>query len=361
MTTTALRNPDGALLRIARRRDQPRGAASISGTGWSRSLWRWARPAGAAITLALVIWRLGAGPFLDGVRAVDGRALAAAAVIGLLTTLCCAWRWTIVARGLGVRLSLAAAVAAYYRSLFLNLTLPGGVVGDVHRGVSHGRDVDDVGRGLRAVAWERAAGQVVQVVITVAVLMALPSPVRSSMPLVAVTLAAATVIVAVFVGRVRPGGGSSRWARLRNAMAGDVRHGLLTRRALPAIVLASTVVVIGHAVTLVIAARTAGTTAPLSRMLPLARLAMMAMVLPSLAGWGPREGATAWVFGAAGLGAAQGVATAVVYGVMVLVASLPGVVVLVAVWLRRARPAVRREPLPARIGVVSRSEGAADA
>ena len=144
-------------------------------------------------------------------------------------------------------------------------------------------------------------------------------------------------------------------------MAGDVREGLLTRRALPAIVLASTVVVIGHAVTLVIAARTAGTTAPLSRMLPLALLAMMAMVLPSLAGWGPREGATAWVFGAAGLGAGQGVATAVVYGVMVLVASLPGAVVLVAVWLRRARPAVRREPLPARIRVASRSEGAADA
>jgi len=360
MTTTAARNPDGALVRIARRSDQPEGASRISGTGWSRSLWRWARPAGAAITLAVVVWRLGAGPFLDGVRAVDGRALAAAAAIGVLTTLCCASRWTIVARGLGVRLSLPAAVAAYYRSLFLNLTLPGGVVGDVHRGVSHGRDVDDVGRGLRAVAWERAAGQVVQVVITVAVLLALPSPVRSSMPLVALALAA-TAIGALLVVRVRSRGGRSRWARLRNAMAGDVRDGLLTRRALPVIVLASAVVVIGHAVTLLIAARTAGATAPVSRMLPLALIAMMTMVLPSVAGWGPREGATAWVFGAAGLGAGQGVATAVVYGVMVLVASLPGAVVLVAGWLRRPRPRVRREPLPARIRVVGRSEGAADA
>ena len=63
---------------------------------------------------------------------------------------------------LGVDCRCRAAVAAYYRSLFLNTTLPGGVVGDVHRGVSHGRDVGDVGRGLRAVAWERSAGQVVQ-------------------------------------------------------------------------------------------------------------------------------------------------------------------------------------------------------
>ena len=144
----------------------------------SRTVWAWARLAGAAATLAVLVWRLGAGPFLDGVRTVDGRALAAAAGLAVLTTVCCAWRWKIVARGLGVDLPLPAAVAAYYRSLFLNVTLPGGVVGDVHRGVSHGRDVSDVGRGLRAVAWERSAGQVVQVVLTVVVLLALPSPVQ---------------------------------------------------------------------------------------------------------------------------------------------------------------------------------------
>jgi hypothetical protein len=44
---------------------------------------------------------------------------------------------------------------------------------------------------------------------------------------------------------------------------------------------------------------------------------------------------TAWAFAAAGLGASLGVATAVVYGVMVFVASLPGAVVLVAAWVRR--------------------------
>jgi uncharacterized membrane protein YbhN (UPF0104 family) len=66
-------------------------------------------------------------------------------------------------------------------------------------------------------------------------------------------------------------------------------------------------------------------------------LVLLAMVLPSVGGWGPREGAAAWVFGAAGLGAAQGIATAVVYGVLVFVACLPGGVVLVVAWLRRTR------------------------
>jgi hypothetical protein len=179
------------------------------------------------------------------------------------------------------------------------------------------------------------------------------------MPLAVAALVAA-VIAVVLLGRARPGAGRSRWARVRRAIADDVRDALMARRAWPAIVLASALVVIGHTTTFVIAARTAGATASLSQMLPLALLVMLAMVLPSVAGWGPREGATAWVFGAAGLGAGQGVATAVVYGVMVLVASLPGAVVLVAVWLRRARPPRRPEPLPARIRVARQPEGAAD-
>ena len=254
--------------------------------------------------LAVLVWRLGTGPFLDGIRTIDGRALAAAAGIAVLTTVCCAWRWKTVARGLGVDLSLPVAVAAYYRSLFLNVTLPGGIVGDVHRGVSHGRDVRDVGRALRAVAWERSAGQVVQAVLTVVVLLALPSPVQSSMPLVALAVAVALCGV-VLVAKARADGRSA-WARSRRAVARDIRDGLLARRAWLGIALASALVVAGHTITFLIAARTAGTTAPFSQMLPIALLVMLAMVLPSVGGWGPREGVTAWAFGAAGLGVQQG-------------------------------------------------------
>src|SRR5581483_9300409 len=168
-------------------------------------------PAVAAAVLAVVVRRLGTGPFLDGVRALDARALLAAAAIVFLATSCCAWRWTVVARDLGLRLSLPAAVASYYRCLFLNVTLPSGVAGDVHRAVSHGRDVHDVGRAVRAVVWERTAGQVVQVLLTVSVLLVLPSPARSFMPFAAAALVAVAACVAV-VGRVH----GRRWARMRN-------------------------------------------------------------------------------------------------------------------------------------------------
>jgi glycosyltransferase 2 family protein len=298
----------------------------------------WVHLAVAAATLAVLVWRLGTGPFLDGLGTVDFGTLAAASGLALLTTVCCAWRWRIVARGLGVELPMRTAVAAYYRSLFLNVTLPGGVLGDVHRGISHGRDTSDVGRGLRAVAWERSAGQVVQVVITVAVLLVVASPVRSVMPFVALALLAAAAGVAL-AARAGPAAGRSRWARFRGATARDLREALLARRAWPAIALLSALVVAGHAATFLIAARAAGVAAPTSEMLPLALIVLQAAALPNVGGWGPREGVAAWAFAAAGLGASLGVATAVAYGVMVFVASLPGAVVLVVAWMSRTRSA----------------------
>jgi hypothetical protein len=148
----------------------------------------------------------------------------------------------------------------------------------------------------------------------------------------------------LLLARARLGGARSPWARLRRAAAGDLRDGLFARRAWPSIAVASVLVVGGHAATFLLAARTAGISSPPSQMLPIALIVMAAMVLPSVGGWEPREGITAWAFGAAGLGAQKGVATAVVYGIMVLVVSLPGAAVLLVAWFRRNGPPERMQP-----------------
>lgn len=277
--------------------------------------WALARLLVGAAILALLVREIGAAPFTDALHRIHPLALMAALLLGLATTVCCAWRWTLVARALGVPVPLRTAVAAYYRSLFLNSTLPGGVLGDVDRGVSQGRRVGRVGRSLQAVVLDRAAGQVVQVAVTAVVLLVPASPVRAWAPLVALG-AAALVAVALVLGR--------RW-------------GLLAREVWPGLLLASVAVVVGHTATFLVAARSAGVDVSTSRLLPLALLVLLAMAVPaSVAGWGPREGAAAWVFGAAGLGAAQGVTVSVVYGVLALVSTLPGAGVLLLAW--RSRP-----------------------
>jgi len=316
-----------------------------------RTWWSWARLLGGAAILAVLVRQLGTGPFLHGLRTVDAPTMAAATGIAAATTLCCAWRWTLVARGLGIAVPLREAVPAYYRSQFLNSTLPGGVLGDLHRGVLHGRGGGNVGLGLRAVGWERLAGQLVQAALAVLVLLALPSPVRTAMPAVLAGLAVAVVVVLVVAFGTPLVGGRSRWARIVRAAGGDLRTGLLARRAWPGIVAASAVVVVGHVATFLIAARAAGVAASTARLLPLALLILLAMTMPiTVGGWGPREGAAAWAFGAAGLGAGAGVATAVVYGVLALVANLPGALVLAAelAGAGNRRPAPPRSPALAR-------------
>ena len=300
----------------------------------SRGSWSLARMSVGAAILVVLIWRLGAGAFLEPLHQLDAWSLAAAVGIAVPTTVCCAWRWRLVSRGLGSELPLGEAVGAYYQSQFLNTVLPGGVLGDVHRGVRRGHDVGDLGRALRAVAWERTAGQVVQIALTIVVLLVLPSPLRSSMPVIALAVVVAA-LGAVVVARKLPRRGSSAPARAARAVTTDVR-GLLAGRIWPGVVLASTVVVVGHAITFLVAARAAGSTVSPTRLLPLVLLVLLVTALPTnFAGWGPREGGAAWVFPLAGLGADQGVATAVIYGVMVFVATLPGAAVLVVAWLRR--------------------------
>ncbi|MFE3552600.1 lysylphosphatidylglycerol synthase transmembrane domain-containing protein [Streptomyces kronopolitis] len=319
-----------------------------------RSRWAaWLRMlAGLAILVALG-WHLGSGAFVSGLRRIDAGTLLAGLGIGLLTTVCSAWRWSLVARGLGLRLPLGRAVADYYRALFLNAALPGGVLGDVHRAVRHGQSSGDLGRGVRAVVLERTAGQLVLLVAGAAVLLARPSPVLAPVarfltsPAVALSAAAVAVLLAVAALRLRARRGASRAERAVRRTLAEVRQGLLARAVWPGVALSSAAVLTGYLGMFVLAARVAGATAPVAELVPLVVLALLAMALPlNVGGWGPREGVAAWAFGAAGLGAAQGLTAAVVYGVLAFVASLPGAAVLLvrrSVTRRGERPQIALE------------------
>jgi uncharacterized membrane protein YbhN (UPF0104 family) len=302
-----------------------------------------------------VLWflgrELGAAPFEDGLRAVTWQGVVAAVTLTVLTTVCSAWRWQVVARALGTDIGLPRATGAYYRSLFLNSVLPGGILGDVHRAVTQGRRAGDVAQAVRAVGWERLCGQVIQAVVTAVVLLTLPSPVRPVLPYVLAGIAG-VVGCAVLVVSVAARLGRSRPARAARAIATDLRRGLLVRGVWPQVTLASLLVVTGHTAVFVIAARVAGSTAPLGELIALLMVIQIAAGIPlSIGGWGPREGAAAWAFAAAGLGAANGVTVSTLYAVLMLVAVTPGAGLLLKDAVRRRNgrrhPEVRSGPDPA--------------
>jgi hypothetical protein len=239
---------------------------------------RWVRIVVGTAVLGALAWRLGTGPFADGVRAVSPWAVVVALVVTAGTTWCCAARWTLVSARVGAPVPLRTAYVAYYRSQLVNVTLPGGVVGDVHRGLRH---------GWRGVLWERGVGQLVQVALVVALV--LPSPYR--------------------------------WLGLAVVACLAVAGG--------AVVLLSAAAVAGHLLVFLVAAQAAGATLPPLVLLPVGALVLLGSSVPlSVAGWGPREGVAAWAFTAAGSTAAVGLTVAVTFGVLATVATLPGLFAL---------------------------------
>jgi hypothetical protein len=190
---------------------------------------------------------------------------------------------------------------------------------------------------VRAVAWERLSGQVIQAALTAIVLLTLPSPVRPALPWILAAIAgvagcaALVVLAAARRGRSRP-------ARAARAIATDLRRDLLVTGVWPQVTLASVLVVAGHTATFVIAARVAGSTAPLGELIALLMVIQIAAGIPlSVGGWGPREGIAAWAFAAAGLGAASGVTVSTLYAVIMLAAVAPGAGLLVGDAVRRRR------------------------
>jgi glycosyltransferase 2 family protein len=281
---------------------------------------------GAGIAVpALLVAKLGTGPVLAAWHAVDARTALAALAIGALTTVASAARWGRAARITGdPPLRLHTAVADCYQALMVNSTLPAGIVGDVERAAR---------RGPRAVVAERLAGQVMLVATGSAALLA---PDSAGAVLVGLPLAA-LVGRAVWTRRGAVGMAASG-SRVRSIARAVLDPGVL---ALSAVALA------GYVATFVLAAGAAGVTAPVTALLGPVLLALLAMSVPlGVGGWGPREAAAAAGFGAAGLGAGGGLTAAVVYGLLALVACLPGLAVIAIRAAGRWRTSAPGSPAP---------------
>lgn len=314
--------------------------SAVTGEPAAEVWWRrpWTRTAVGVGILIAILFAVGAEPFVRGITSVTPAAVVAALALTAVATAAAAWRWRVIAARLGLRLGWRESLAAYYGSQFLNTVLPGGVMGDVHRAVSHGRSVDQVAQAARAVAAERMVGQAVQLLLAFVVLASIGISAYApamGLLLVLVGVVGAAAIAAVVSRRVRTML-QREWTILRDAL-GTV--GTIVR-----VVAASIVVVCAYVAMFVVACVAVGIDAGPERVTAAAVIAVVAASIPlSIGGWGPREGAAAWAFGAAGLGAATGIAAATAFGVLAMIAVAPGAVVVAASVLRRRRGAVARE------------------
>lgn len=299
-----------------------------------RVLWRYALGAALLIGLAVTLDSVAIGAAIGG--ASPGW-LIAAVLLSVPQVALSAWRWRYTAARLGAPLGRRQAYAEYYLATFLNQVLPGGVAGDAARAWRHARNLDARHAAWQAVVIERASGQFVLLLCALAALTA-SLPLQSAL-VRAVDGRAGWIIAALLAGALAVGVAVllRRRGQPSGRIAAVLGRSLLARDVWPVQLMASAGVVLSYITVYICCARMIGVTLPTAELWPLVPWVLFAMAIPlSVAGWGVREGAAAVIWAAAGLDPAQGVAISVTYGLVVLLSSLPGALVLLR---QRARVA----------------------
>lgn len=307
------------------------------------------------VALLAALWTLVDGQeVLRLLRTADWGWLFAAYVAANLQIVFSAFRWQLTARALDQSIPTGRAILEYYLSQLLNLTLPSGILGDAGRAMRMRHQAGMV-RASQAVLIERMAGQIALFVVlfagfaAVSVMdhgMAIPDWVARMMLTIALILCGA---VAVFVLlRAVPG----PVARMAQGFGTASARALCAPDVWPQQIVLSAATVTCNLAAIAFAARATGTDLPLAAILTIGPLMLTAMLLPiSAGGWGVREGTAAALWPLIGGTAAAGVAASVAFGLVIMAASLPGIVMLLG-------PARLRKPLaPACDTDLARVEG----
>jgi glycosyltransferase 2 family protein len=291
-----------------------------------------ARFALSGALLWLLLSRTDAEALMARLAAIDPGWLTAAFALTLVQVVLISWRWAVIMAGLKASIGTGRALRINLAAFFLGQALPTSIAGDAWR-VWKIRSLGfDIGTGLRGVLIDRTTAMIglVLVVLPTAPLLLARMPDPAMRWSVAAGLAIGAVLLALALSADRLSG---RWAsgRLSGvAEFGRAVRGLLSRpvTAIP-IIGVSVVVHLLAGVTMWLIAGSLGLGVGLVDCLVLMPPIVLVAGMPlSIAGWGLREGAVVAVFALVGVPMEGALLMSVLLGLLLLLVSLPGGLVL---------------------------------
>lgn len=239
-----------------------------------------------------------------------------------------ALRWRLTARALDQVIPLGHALREYYLSQIVNQSLPGGVLGDAGRAVRarHGAGLKRAGQ---AVVFERLAGQLVLLIVTLGAIIGVavvpggivlpdwvPQLVTGGLGIIGLA------VVALWLVRRGQGAVGRQTRDWTGAFFGAVLH----PRVLPEQILLSLATTVLNLLAFAMCARAVGTELPLVSVMIVVPLILFTMLVPiSVSGWGLREGAASALFPVIGATATQGFAASFAFGLVFMASVLPAI------------------------------------
>ena len=240
-----------------------------------------------------------------------------------------AYRWMYISSKNGSEMNFLYCLKFYYISTFINNILPGGVVGDIYRAYS-ARESDNnlinLSKSVQGIVFERLSGQIMMFFIFLISLTFFflinakyVAFLFTVVPVLLITFIIYIVVKKIYFNKISS---NEIVINFRKIFSGKIfwNHTII-----------SFFVVLSYIVIYIVSAEALGLSIDYFTFFVFTPIVLFSMTLPvSIGGWGVREGTALLIAFLLGLSASSSISVAVMYGILNLFCSLPGLYFLLS-------------------------------
>ena len=243
-----------------------------------------------------------------------------------------AYRWMYISSKNGTEMNFLYCLKFYYISTFINNILPGGVVGDIYRAYcarESSNNLINLSKSVQGIVFERLSGQIMMFFIFLLSLTFFflinakyVAFLYTVLPVLSVTFIIYFVVKKMYFNEISS---NEIIINFKKIFSGIIfwNHTII-----------SFFVVLSYIVIYIISAEAIGLSIDYFTFFVFTPIVLFSMTLPvSIGGWGVREGTALLIAFLLGLSASSSISVAVMYGILNLFCSLPGLYFLLS--LRR--------------------------
>ena len=244
-----------------------------------------------------------------------------------------AYRWMYISKYTNLNITFKDSLKFYYISSFMNNILPGGIVGDIFRVYHHAenkREIMKLGKSFQSVIFERLSGQIMLFIFFIFSLSLYFILNEKYLAFLYVFLPLLVIFFLVkYIFRLKLNNyliSRSFGQNFFKVFTGEVfwRHTIL-----------SFFVVASYILIYIISAKSLGISIDYFAFLVFSPIILFSMTLPvSIGGWGVREFTALLISFLLGLSASASISVAIMYGVLNLICSMPGIYFFLKLKLR---------------------------
>lgn len=243
-----------------------------------------------------------------------------------------AYRWMYISSKNGTEMNFLYCLKFYYISTFINNILPGGVVGDIYRAYcarESSNNLINLSKSVQGIVFERLSGQIMMFFIFLLSLTFFflinakyVAFLYTVLPVLSITFIIYFVVKKMYFNEISS---NEIIINFKKIFSGIIfwNHTII-----------SFFVVLSYIVIYIISAEAIGLSIDYFTFFVFTPIVLFSMTLPvSIGGWGVREGTALLIAFLLGLSASSSISVAVMYGILNLFCSLPGLYFLLS--LRR--------------------------